>query len=216
MKLAEIFGKKIKADVDTSTELNDLLDVIIKVEEKRDGEKLLLEQAQKSLQAAQSEALDSTGDVDISDQVNAVVAAKSKLEGLEAILRDATNRGVGLVAAGSAAQRQRLTACEEEMAGIRRAIDERRIKIFAEFVKRHNLRVQWPTKSGGGAIVIPEMSVDGEELQKIADGAVTAVHRDPDDGKLDALTAERRRLNVLTRSTPELALGSLLAERRRQ
>ena len=59
------------------------------------------------------------------------------------------------------------------------------------------------------------MTIEGSELEKIADTVVASIHVDIDAKKLDDLSAERQRLNIIIVGQPDIALESLLAERRR-
>lgn len=216
MKLANLLkGISTKKEADTSTELNQALDHIVRIEQRRGAADAELNQARKNLEAAQTEAIDGNND-GISEAVQAVVAAQATLESLDSILRQAKNSAVALVAAGSAAHKKRLTDCEEEIAVVRRKIDIRRIQAYGEFAKKHGLRVSWPTKNNGGAIMLPACVVDGEEAQAIMDKTVTMVHADEDSGRLTELQAERGKLVIMTRTQPDGALDYLLAERRRK
>ena len=75
--------------------------------------------------------------------------------------------------------------------------------------------MSWPTKDNGGAIHLPAMTIEGEELRRITDAVVASVYVDEDADQLEQLREERLRLNVMIGSQPNLALENLLAERRR-
>ena len=79
-------------------------------------------------------------------------------------------------------QRRRLAEVEEALAKTQQAIDIRRAKSIAEFCKKHSLQVRWPSKTTAGTIVLPALSIDGTELEKIVNATVTSIFTDTDAG----------------------------------
>ena len=216
MKFMSLLRKSKATDIGSSSELDDLLTKIVQLEKKNTEAKDELETARKGVQEAQAAALDG-GPVDgVGVAVKASLEAKERSDGMESLLSEAKTRAISLIAAGSIAQRKRLEQVEVELAETRRAIDERTIKAVATFARERGLRVQWPTKDNQGAIFLPATTIENEEIEKIAAPVIVAMHRDPDDEKLEKLYAEKLRLNVLTRSQPDLGLEHLMAERRRK
>lgn len=197
-------------------ELNAALDNIIRIEQERDVKKIELESARQHLSNEQARSLDGDDGADVDDAVSQVVREQAQLDSLEGLLRQAKDKAIGMVAANVASQRQRLEEVGKELTDVRGAIDTRRIKAWAEFAKKHGLQVSWPTRHNGGSIHLPALSVDGDELEQIADAAVTTVHVDSDAGKLHELLAEKQRINLVIKLQPSAALESLLSERRRQ
>lgn len=214
MKIAELFGKKPEKS-ENGSQLNDVLDNIVIIERKRDAAKTELENTLKHLENEQARDIDGD-DADIDAAVSGVVSEQARLDSLESLLKQAKARAMALIAAGSASQRKRLTECDQEIADTRAAIDTRMTRAIATFAKKHGLRVAWPTKNVSGVIHLPAMCMEGDELKAIADAVVTAIHVDEDAVNLEALLAERLRLNVLIGSQPDIALEGLLADRRRR
>jgi hypothetical protein len=216
MKLAELFTKKSEnGNLENGSQLNDLLDKILVIEKRRDAAEAELENARRHLQNEQARDIDGDADADLGVAAAGVVAEKEKLDGLENLLKKAKDKGIATIAANHANQQARLTECEAELVEVRATIDVRKIKTISTFAKKHGLRVDWPSKTGGGVIHLPAMVLDGEELIKIADAVATPVHVDDDATLLEQLLAERQRLNVVIRSQPDMALEHLLGERRR-
>ena len=218
MKFTKFIRSKFEdteTDTDLASGLNEILDNVIRPENRRDEVKTKLAVARKTLQDTQAEELDDRG-ADVDGAVAAVVAEKEKLDGLEKLVEVARSKAVGAISAASIVHRDRLEEVEAEITDTRQEIDARTVKAVAEFAKKYGFEVILSTKQNGGAIKLPSMSIEGEALQKAVNSAVVGVHRDADAEKLEQLHAERRRLVVITRSTPDLALDELLAERRRQ
>ena len=219
MKLAEILHGPDKGKPKKSTNSEDLestLDAIIRIEKKRDDAKTELENARQHLEHETARNLDGDGGADIDSAVKGVVAEQARLESLESLLSQAKGKATGLIAGTHAGRKNQLAEAESQLARVRSAIDARRIKTWAEFAKRHGLNFELPTKGRPGSIALPTITIGKEEAQGVADAVVTSLHRDADADKFEKLAADRDRLNVLIRSTPPLALESVLAERRRQ
>ena len=215
MKFAELFSKKTESDQsEIGNDLSALLDHIVRIEKRYSEASSELENARQHLQNAQARDLDGER-ADVDAAVSEVVAEKEKVDGIKSILEKSKSKAVAMVAASTASQRKRLAEVETEIAKIREGIDIRRIRNITEFARKHDLRVAWPTKTAAGSILLPALSIDGDALNEVADAVVTAVHVDEDASRLDELCRERTRLNMVVRSQPDIAVDSLLAERRR-
>jgi hypothetical protein len=212
MKIAEVFKKKTDPK---PTDLEDTLDTIIKIEDRRDAAKTELENARVHLENEHTRSIDGAEDTDLGAVAAEVVAEKENLDSLERLLKKAKDKGIATIAANHATRQKRLTECEAELVEVRATIDVRKIKTISTFAKKHGLRVDWPSKTGAGAIHLPAMTIEGDELEKIAAATVTSLHVDEDAGRLEALLAERQQLNVVIRSQPDMALEHLLGEKRR-
>lgn len=192
------------------TELDKAVDAIIAYEDKEAEAKKELEAAESKLRSAYSDDLDSTPSAD------GVTAAAARHRALQELRKDAESKGIALIAKAQVASRERLAEVELELAETKQSIDERRIKIFAEFAQQYQLRVVWPSKQNAGAIHLPALAVDGPALLEIADAVKAVVHRDKDADQLDKLHQERTLLTGLTRGTPPAGLEMLVLQRRKQ
>lgn len=213
MKLMDYFRTKF-TDTGDGSDLDGILDSILKIEEKIAAAEPSLEAARKSLEHEQAKAIDGD-DADIDAAVAQVVAEQAQLDSLESLLEKAKNKGMGMVAADSSRQRQLLGAVEEKITDLRAEIDRRRVEDIARFATGRGLSVQWSSKTTGGAIIFPSVSLDHEEVEQIARSAAVAHEQDPKQSELEKTRAERARINIVIGSAPPAALGVLLAERRR-
>jgi hypothetical protein len=215
MKIADLLKVKSSKGTKPAGSLDAVLDKIIQIEKAREAAERELENARRHLENEQARILDGeSGDIDAA--VTGVVSEKEKLDGLNKLLTQSKSKAMSMLAVDNALGRERLSAVEKELVEVREAIDTRRIRAISEFSKKHNFSVTWPNKNSAGCIHLPALTVEGAELQQIAGGLFTSVHIDEDAGRLDQLLAEQRRINIVIRSTPPLALESLLADRRRK
>lgn len=208
--ITEIFTRK-----KNGSDLDRTLDAIIAVEKKRDEAKLSLDAAKQALNEAFEKEITTGGKAGDEEKLTAaVVAAQGRFDAAESLLQKAFNEGLSVIAAGSKERAAKVKELEEKVATIRRAIDLRRATAIAEFCTTNGLTVAWPTRNNGGHVALPAMALDPGDYAEVEQQTTDRRVVDPQAGELTAAQDELARVNVLLRSAPDLALKTVLEQRR--
>lgn len=169
-----------------------------------------MESAEKALQDAMAQ------DDDQEASTQAVMAAKVCLDAAEKLLKDAESKAVGAIAKGMADYRYKLSIVRGKSTPYGKQSIDAGIEAAAKFAKQHGLNFQPPSKHNFGYIVVPATLLPDDEPQHIVAKTVAKLHRNQDQDKLERLRAEKTRLGIMIASPPDIALQSLVAERKRQ
>jgi hypothetical protein len=210
MKLSSVLKKNDKPE---ATPLDEVLDKIMELENRRNAAKQEVQASEKRLDRAQSMAVE--GDTSLIDEaVKGLLEARAHEESLGRLLQQAENDAIAKIAADGVRHRERLAIVNDEITALRWQVDRHALQDAVRFAKARNLTIELPTRNNAGYIALPSKSLTADEAKEVVEVTTVAVKTDPKQADLDALLDEARRLNVLAQSTPPLALQTLLAERR--
>lgn len=209
MKLLDFFKKSPPA---SGTELEKAVNAVHSIEVKRDAAKVALERAQAALQDAYAASISGEGE---EPDTGAVIDAQARLDAVTALHEEAWTSALSILARARGDLEKRLEVVSAEISEIQKAMARRRVEALARFAKEHGLSVEWPTKHAAGRITLSAVPLESEEVSKIAEAATAAPKLDPAADKMERLVKERLKVNMIIKSTPDLALATLVDEARR-